>query len=322
MRDRIRALAGRSRLVRGAARRYRRAVGRRTRSPARPAPPKPRQPPSIELRLPAPPDGRRLGPESVTVTAAGNHTLFKRLGREGIAGYEPETVACFLAALERVPDGAVLDIGANIGLYSFLASARSHRPVYGFEPTPDLAEVMRRVAKDNGLGFQTEQLAMGSANGTGTLYLSDRADLSNSLLEGFRDSARHLDVPVETVDHWCGRRGARPRLIKIDTEATEPAVIEGARDVIREFRPWIFCEVLHGRVEEPIMELMRPFGYHWYHLAGDPPYRPRDRIVGDNTYRCLMWLLTPDPVDKEFWARVSAWRVAVDGTAEVKEPGS
>jgi FkbM family methyltransferase len=320
MRDRIRGLARRSRLARTAVRRYRRAAARRRRRrAARAAAPRL---PSIGLRLPAPPDGRRRGPESITVTASRKHTLIKRLGREGIAGYEPETIACYLAALERAPAGVVLDIGANIGLYSFLASARSRRPVYGFEPTPDLAAVMRRVAKDNRLRFHTEQLAMGRENGTATLYLSDRADLSNSLLKGFRDSARQLDVPVETVDHWCRRRRARPGLIKIDTEATEPAVVEGARDTIRAHRPWIFCEVLHGRVEEPIMELMRPFGYHWYHLAGDPPYSPRDRIVGDNTYQCLMWLLTPEPLGDEFWTRVSAWRASVDRAGSITGSGS
>jgi FkbM family methyltransferase len=312
MRELVRGLVRRNRLLRTAARKYRRMA----------TPPPAAKLRSIDLRLPAPPDGRKRGPESVTVRASGRQTLFKRLAREGISGYEPETVACYLAALESAPKGAVLDIGANLGLYSFLASARSRRTVYGFEPTPDLAEVMRRVAKDNRLGFHTEQRAMGRENGTATLYLSDRADLSNSLLEGFRDSSRHLVVPLETVDHWCARTRVKPGLIKIDTEATEPAVIEGARKTIRDHRPWIFCEVLYRRVEEPIMELMRPLGYHWYHLAGDPPYRPQDRIVGDNTYQCLMWLLTPEPLDDEFWARVSAWRPGVDRAGVVTGSGS
>jgi FkbM family methyltransferase len=301
MQEQLRSFIRRHRLLRVAARQYRRVV-------PRPAP----ELPSIDLRLPQLQGDLQQGPESVTVRADGKHTLFKRLKREGIGGYEPETLACFLAALEEAPDGAVLDVGANLGLYSIVASARSRRRVYGFEPTPDLATVMRRVAADNDLGFHTEQLAMGRESGTAKLYLSDRADLSNSLVEGFRESHTQVDVPLETADAWCARTGVIPGLIKIDTEATEPAVVEGALDTIQAHRPWIFCEVLYGRVEEPIMELMRPHGYYWYHLAGDPPYQPQDQIVGDNTYQCLMWLLTPEPVDDKFWARAAEWRSSVD----------
>src|SRR5262249_49817409 len=158
--------------------------------------------------------------------------------------------------------------------------------VYGFEPTPDLAELMRRTARANDLGFRTEQLALGAQNTTATFYLSDRTDLSNSLAAGFRRSTAQLDVQVERLDRWCERRKVPPGLTKIDTETTEAAVIEGGLATIRRFRPWIFCEVLHGRhLEEPITQVLRDLGYTWYHLAGDPPYEPRDTIVGDDTYR-------------------------------------
>lgn len=261
------------------------------------------------------PDGRGAGPARITITPSGDHSLLRRLVREGIGGYEPETAACFLAALRQAPDGAVLDIGANVGLYSILASGRSERAVYGFEPTPDLAGLMRHISQANDLGFRTEQIALGSENGTATLYLSNRTDMSNSLAEGFRESPEQVDVQVEKLDSWCARRSVAPGLIKIDTETTEPAVIEGGLETIRRLRPWIFCEILHGRqVEEPVMELMRPLGYTWYHLAGDPPYEPRDRIVGDDTYQHLMWIFTPEPVDPAFWPQVSAWRASLDRT--------
>jgi FkbM family methyltransferase len=269
----------------------------------------------FELGLPLSPDRGGTGPATITITPSRNHSLLRRLVREGIGGYEPETAACFLAALERAPEGAVLDIGANVGLYSILASGRSDRAVYGFEPTPDLADLMRHISQANDLGFRTEQIALGSESGTAALYLSSRTDMSNSLAEGFRESPAQLDVQVEKLDSWCERMNVAPGLIKIDTETTEPAVIEGGLETIRRFRPWIFCEILHNRqVEEPVMELMRPLGYTWYHLAGEPPYEPREKIVGDSTYQCLMWIFTPEPVDAAFWPQVSAWRTSLDRT--------
>ncbi|MGH3388603.1 MAG: FkbM family methyltransferase, partial [Actinomadura sp.] len=161
---------------------------------ARPAP----SPRRFKLGLPLPPDGAdRTGPVAITVPPRAEHSLLRRLVREGIGGYEPETAACFLAALRLAPNGAVLDVGANVGLYSILASGRSGRPVYGFEPTPDLADLMRQISRANDLGFRTEQIALGSENGTAALYLSDQTDMSNSLAEGFRHSPEQLDVKVE-----------------------------------------------------------------------------------------------------------------------------
>jgi FkbM family methyltransferase len=306
-------------------------TARRVRRLVRPAPP-PRPAPKVrryELHLPQAPDreggagpgGDTAAPDVITVPPPGNHHLLKRLLREGIGGYEPETAACFLAALRRAPDGAVLDVGANVGLYSILASGRSDRAVYGFEPTPDLADLMRRISEANDLGFQTEQIALGSENGTATLYLSNQTDMSNSLTEGFRESRSQVDVPIERLDSWCERENVSPGLIKIDTETTEPAVIEGGLETIRRLRPWVFCEILHGRqVEDPVMKLMRPLGYTWYHLAGDPPYEPLDEIVGDRDFQHLMWIFTPAPVDPEFWTEVSAWRAGLERTCIPVEP--
>jgi FkbM family methyltransferase len=304
MQEHLRTFVRRHTLLRATARRLRRRTATPAARYAAPAP--------IELPLPAPLGDPAPRPRSVMITAARRHNLLTRLAREGIAGYEPETVACFLAALRRAPHGAVLDIGANVGLYSVLASTRSDRVVHGFEPTPELADLMRRIAADNGLRFHTEQIAMGAERGTAPLYLSDVTDLSNSLAAGFRPSSRRVDVEVDTIDGWCTRNGVVPGLIKIDTESTEPAVVSGGLEIIERHRPWIFCEVLRGRVEEPLMELMEPLPYFWYHLAGDPPYEPQDAIVGDGTHQYLMWLFTPERIKDEFWASVSGWRACLD----------
>jgi FkbM family methyltransferase len=312
MLEQFRPFLRRHPLVHETARRVRR-TGRRVRRAVWPR--------RIELGLPQAPDGDGAGPAAITFRPSGNHSLLRRLAREGVGDYEPETAACFLAALDRAPDGAVLDIGANVGMYSLLASARSGRPVYGFEPTPDLAGLMRDIARVNRLGFHTEQIAIGRENGTAELYLSDQTDMSNSLAKGFRNATRALTVPVERLDGWCEGADVTPGLIKIDTETTEPAVIEGGLATIEKFRPWLFCEILPNRgIEEPVMELMRPLGYTWYHLAGDPPYEPREQIVGDATHQFLMWLFTPAPVDPEFWSRVSAWRASVDRTRSIPTP--
>lgn len=256
----------------------------------------------VPITLPsAPPDAGRV----LTLTAPTALLVPRKLAQAGLRAYEPSAMACFLAALDVCGPGAVLDVGANVGLYAGLASALTDRPVRAFEPAPDLVDVARRFAADNHLGYTTEALALGAENGSATFYLSV-TDTSNSLAAGFRESPSQIQVPVETLDSYVARTGVVPAVIKIDTETTEPDVLAGAAGTIAAHRPWILCEVLAGRVETRLTEVLTPFGYHWFHITSEIPYRERDEIVGDPTYEHMMWLFAPNPPAERFWSAVRA----------------
>jgi hypothetical protein len=100
-------------------------------------------------------------------------------------------------------------------------------------------------------------------------------------------------------------------VIKLDTESTEPDVLAGARRCIAEHRPWILCEVLAGRTEARLTEVMAPFGYHWYHVTDKIPWTRAQTIVGDQTHRHLMWLFAPQPAGERFWAAVRSYQAAL-----------
>jgi FkbM family methyltransferase len=255
----------------------------------------------VSIHLPPAAGGAR---RSLTLTAPASMHVPKRLAQQGLAGYERESLACFLAAIDVAGSGAVLDIGANVGIYAAVASALSRRDVRAFEPSPSLVDVARRFAADNRLDYKTEPLALGAENGSATFYLSDISDTSNSLAVGFRDSSAQIEVAVETLDSYVARTGVVPAVMKVDTETTEPDVLAGAAKTIVEHRPWILCEVLAGRVEAALMDVLMPFGYHWYHVTEELPYRETTQIAGDRTYTNLMWLFTPRPPGDDFWAAV------------------
>ncbi|MEV6629393.1 FkbM family methyltransferase [Actinoplanes sp. NPDC051470] len=250
----------------------------------------------------------------VTMTAPSALMVPRYLDQDGLAGYEPTSIPCFLAAIETAGPGAVLDIGANVGLYAALAAAVSDRDVVAFEPFPTLAEVAERLTADNDLKIQVERIALSDHIGTAAFYLSDSSDSSNSLAAGFRDSTRQIDVAVETLDAYVRRTGIVPAVLKIDTESTEPDVLLGAAETLREHRPWVLCEVLHRRGEDRLMEAMAPHGYRWYHITDRLPYAEAQVIAGDRTYQDLMWLFAPEEPDDSFWARVAAQRTAVEKT--------
>jgi FkbM family methyltransferase len=253
--------------------------------------------------------------QTVTMTAPVGMLVPRKLEENGLAAYEPSSIPCFLATIGARP-GAVFDIGANVGLYATLAAAASDRDVVAFEPFPTLAEVAERVAADNDLKIRVERIALSDHAGTATFYLSDVSDCSNSLAAGFRKSSRQIEVAVETLDEYVKRTGIIPSVLKVDTESTEPDVLFGAAETLREHRPWVLCEVLRGRGEDRLMEALAPHGYHWYHIVDGVPYAEAQTIAGDPTYQELMWLFTPELPDESFWSAVTAQRAAVEATGE------
>jgi hypothetical protein len=61
-------------------------------------------------------------------------------------------------------------------------------------------------------------------------------------------------------------------LVKVDTESTEPDILEGMASVLEQHRPHIFCEVLAGRADERRLEaILRPLGYRFYVLKDNGP---------------------------------------------------
>lgn len=282
----------------------------------------------FELALPRRGDGSRNGPSSLSVTAPSELWVPRKLEQDGLAGFEPETLACFLATLDHARPGAVLDVGANVGVYALLAAARCRRPVRAFEPTPHIARTARELAAANRLPVQVSELAMGEHPGNAVFTLSSTSDASNSLAAGFRPEAGRIEVRVETLSRWCEHTGTAPAVVKIDTETTEPDVIAGALDALREFRPWVFCEVLPGHgVEERLMELLRPLDYTWHQLGEELPSPARTVIDGRiSGAEQRMWLFAPEEPPDTLWEHTRAWRhalnVCVPGSADTTAPAA
>ncbi|GAB3490014.1 hypothetical protein GCM10027440_37830 [Nocardiopsis coralliicola] len=273
-----------------------------------------RVPPRIrrfDLALPVRPGAPRTGPGVLHITAPGDLAIPARLHRRGLADYRPHALSFYLAALELVRPGAVLDVGANVGVFAALAAARSRRRVFAFEPSPQAARTARTIAAENGLGVEVVDLALSNHSGTGQLHLSATSDATNSLNPGFRPRVGRLPVEVRPLAHWREEANVAPAVIKIDTESTEPDVISGSLEVLRRFRPWVLCDVLPGRsTGDRLTALLEPLDYYWYELSGTA-CAPRTSITGGPGRTGSMWLFAPSPVPEHMWRRAAEWRAAL-----------
>jgi len=242
-----------------------------------------------------------------------NSTAVQRfLRREGLANYEPPTVAALLALFEQQDPGfAFFDVGANMGLYALLcASLFEPGAVDAFEPTPSTAAVLRKAVRANRLDIGVVEAAAGDAAGKATLHLSDKSDASNSLVAGFKASSSGITVETIRLDDHVAATGHAPAVMKIDVETFEPAVLAGAVDTIERHRPYIVLEVLNRRGHDhgvEITEAMAGYGYSFYELSQTPSWEPSDVVRGIPKSGHLDWLLAPTPLESDFADRFDRW---------------
>jgi FkbM family methyltransferase len=265
----------------------------------------------FQLDLPRPPGALLRRPRMLSLTTPAYLSVPRGLFLNGLAGYEPEALSTVLAILQGSgKSGLFFDIGSNVGPFCFLAAALTRSTVVAFEPTPQTAAVARRIRDDNGLRYMIEELAFGETKGISQLYLSTASDASNSLRVDFRPWEDSIPVEVETLDGYCARTGLTPTVLKIDTEATEPAVLRGSHRLLSEQRPWIVCEVLAGRTESDLEDILRSHDYRFYEIGEAGVLQERTEIHGDLTYRYRDWLFAPGPLPPETARLVRKWHRA------------
>lgn len=150
----------------------------------------------------------------------------------GFGRDEPETVAW----IESLPADAVLwDIGANIGLYTVFAAKRGLR-VLGFEPSAQSFAAMQRNLEANGLDDVAEAYCLALDAAPGIARLAMHASEAGHSMHGIRgvEGARFSQaVPAINVDGFVmGFGAAPPTHIKLDVDGIEPAILEGAKDML------------------------------------------------------------------------------------------
>jgi len=231
----------------------------------------------------------------------------KILAKDGISGFEPETLAACCAIIETEKVLAFADIGANIGIFTLvLGKMFPGLAIKAFEPLPWLNATAKSLCQDNGVRADIREEAVSDREGTATLYISAQSDSSNSLNPRFRPSKGEIQVPVVTLDALTARQGFFPKLVKIDTESTEPDVLAGARKFIENTRPWIICEVLAGRTEFKLNKFVREIGYSAYSLKGSK-FNRLEEIEGDPSYQYRDWLFAPNIISTSLIQCYAKW---------------
>jgi FkbM family methyltransferase len=150
------------------------------------------------------------------------------------------------------PGMTVVDVGANIGYYTWLASQRVGPTgrVVAIEPGPYAFERLQRVIRENGVhNVEGYHLALSDQPGRGTLYVPAAEEGNyNPSLTPYLQSMSPVEIQIDRLDDLLDRlQIATVDLIKIDVEGHELGVFQGAVRAVRENRiAAVLCEFNEG----------------------------------------------------------------------------
>jgi FkbM family methyltransferase len=174
--------------------------------------------------------------------------------------FEPE--------LRRLDDlcprhGTALDVGAWYGPWSARLARHTER-VVSFEPTPRIADILRRTVPPN---VEVVQAAASDRIGEAEIWITegDGPDGINSMSRTGQHN-RSLTIPTVTVDSLDLKDVT---FAKIDVEGHEVPALRGAEQTIRRDMPRLFVEV-ETRMQpiSGVVDLLAGWGYRGWVLPG------------------------------------------------------
>lgn len=125
-------------------------------------------------------------------------------------------------------DDLFIDIGANIGAYTILASAEIKSKSISIEPIPNTFKTFAKNILINQLQDKVTALNIGLGSSEGVLKFTKSLDTVNHVAtEGEKDT---VDIKVHTLDSIVSEQ--HPSLIKIDVEGFETEVLNGAENTL------------------------------------------------------------------------------------------
>jgi FkbM family methyltransferase len=179
--------------------------------------------------------------------------------------WEPEVVQ---SIQDHVHSGMrVLDIGAQSGFYSLLLS-RLVGPagmVFAFEPLPANFRVLEENLRLNGIQnvmIRQEAVSDFSGNISFEFPREEVSLIAGPLLES--DNLGAFQVPAISLDDFVRQTGQPIQFIKMDVEGAETAVLRGAVQTLKAFRPAMVVELHHDHPQDglhPAITLLEQLGY-------------------------------------------------------------
>ncbi len=202
--------------------------------------------------------------------------------------YESIGIRAVLAGL-LTGESTYVDVGANRGqiLREAVRVAPRGRHI-AFEPIPALAAAVAREIPD----VECRGVALGARSEVAQFCYFRRLDGWSGLrrspeISDERGDPEYITVDVSTLD--TEMKGLTPRVVKIDVEGAELAVLQGGRSLLSEVRPTVIFEhvaasaALYDATPENVWDLLTELGYDIFSVTGEGPSRARSSLRAETS---------------------------------------
>jgi FkbM family methyltransferase len=212
----------------------------------------------------------RLSPGPIAVPFIADARLLMARGMAAATGnhyvglFEFADMAFVLHVLR--PADLFLDVGANIGSYTLLASKVIGANCVAIEPIAETVAHLRDNLALNAIEdhVRVEECAVGET--AGVVQMTPNEDSINRVVEAAAGSRDVVEIPCRTLDEIIGS-GPAPQVMKMDIEGFELPALRGATRMLSnsELRACII-EVwsksnTDDRTAHPVLALMANFGF-------------------------------------------------------------
>lgn len=126
------------------------------------------------------------------------------------------------------PDDIVVDIGANIGVFTLFAACKTRNKIYAYEPFPENFEILNRNIQANNItNVVTMKAAATDEIGSAKLLINESSDghrLINHSIEG--ELQKYIQVPTVTLQSIIDDNNLEHiDFLKIDCEGSEGSIL-------------------------------------------------------------------------------------------------
>ncbi len=174
----------------------------------------------------------------------------------------------------------VIDIGAQVGLYSFFAKFLDYTNFYSFEPFPESYKLLNENLQLNNIQ-NVKTFNIGLSNKVGKSYLNSCINhngfhtLGDNLIRFNKDECKPIEINTDTIDNMFFNNNLKVDYIKIDTEGWEYFILQGATNILKKYKPVLQLEWNRDNMkqcnvdEKNLYSFLQSYGYNVVSIAGE-----------------------------------------------------
>jgi len=132
------------------------------------------------------------------------------------------------------PGDIVIDIGANVGVYTLLAAklVGTLGKVFSFEPDQiAFLNLKKNVDYNHHNNVILIDKAVSSKTGSALFSVSNELATDNHLVKDTNSFQKNVQVKTISLDEFCERKSIKPKIIKIDIEGGEFEALKGMKNL-------------------------------------------------------------------------------------------